>query len=397
LPNEGPKSDVSGIQADSDDAGFDSKPVEVNDPDSFQESTDAEEDIAADTKHSITPPPPDNAIFESEDSNGDNQDADILTEIRTDEPEDTPSDDPFYIPEDSQTLAAVSKIAELQNEAEGQETEQEEEVYKPTLSEDFKVGNISGKKGKKNSGAVSDSKGRKKETSGKNQASPILWILLLAATILIGFGVWWYLTQTQVQPWPTAGELPVAGLSQAMTDEIPAGLPPESETMVDEAATAGSVPVDDAVLDETPVAVTQPDAPAETAAPTTTATSSPTSSAEEGSVVQAEQPATARQAPPTTGTASTEFGLMGELQSFNQPVYGIVIHSLASREEGNFICREIREQGIRCSVVQATTSAGRVTYRVALGQFEYVAHAQQAISDLPRQYQREGIWPARIN
>jgi cell division septation protein DedD len=393
------------------DKGFDTLAVRHEDDkqvfDPFTDSAD-EDEIQQNFEVRKGTPVEDELASDADDRNdfqSDDLEDDLLMEIRTTDVVEMPSDDPFFIPEDSQTPAAVSEIAELHDDGETiVENVADEEVHKPTLSEDFKVGNIAGKKSKKDSSPEPDAKRRKREKSGNTQSGPVMWILLLAALFLVAFGVWWYMNLSDVQPVPMAGELPVAGLSQVMTDEVATGvseeMEPISESASDDAVDgASSVAVDGA----SSIAAQSNDAqlPAIVDTPTETTgalASRPDTPAEisDAATRQPTETTTTQPEPTSTDEGVAQFGLVGDIQVFNQRVYGLVIHSLASQAEGNNICREIREQGIRCSVVRATTQAGRVTYRVALGQFESVVQAQQAVPELPVRYQRDN-WVTRIN
>jgi hypothetical protein len=364
-----------------------------DDFDPFFES-DQKPDSEKESQNRNNPLITDYGLSETEEVEGSEAQDDFLSEIKSGTDNETVSDDPFFIPEESKTPAAISEIAELHHDDTTDESEKQEDVHKPTLSENFKVGNIAGKRNKKESNIGSDSKSRKKETSGNKQVSPVLWLLVAVAVVAVAFGGWWYLAPTTVQPIPSAGELPVAGLSQAMMDDIPTQSPSDedlTETSEAEVAESGEIAsVEPALSDEMTVSADAPVAESQES-------ESQTAALQTDPPVVASQTTTGLAGQQPSGLSELQFGLRGDMIASNQRVFGIIIHSLATELDGISICNEIREQGLRCSVVQATTSDGRTTFRVALGQFESVAQAQQAISEIPRQFQRDGMWPARIN
>ncbi|AXJ00598.1 Sporulation related domain-containing protein [Cyclonatronum proteinivorum] len=73
-----------------------------------------------------------------------------------------------------------------------------------------------------------------------------------------------------------------------------------------------------------------------------------------------------------------DFGLTGQIQSFDVRPFGIVLHSLASEalaleEKANF-----QAQGLRTVIYPITDSGGDTRWRVSVGQFETIEHALEA-------------------
>jgi nucleoid DNA-binding protein len=199
----------------------------------------------------------------------------------------------------------------------------------------------------------------------QGKSSMVMVLSLVAATMLIAAGVWWYMG-AQPDPIPTAGVLPEAGLSQAMLDEVTdAGTVPEDPAAEAEPVISESeLAVGDASNWEEPQSVGRQDSPLE----------------------------------PEIGeesAAATRFGLRGQAQPMEGRVFSIVVHSLPSRVEGNIQCDEIARLGLRCVVVEASVN-NRITYRVGIGQFQTFAEAQRQVAEIPEPYRSQNF-PARIN
>lgn len=80
------------------------------------------------------------------------------------------------------------------------------------------------------------------------------------------------------------------------------------------------------------------------------------------------------------------YGLRGTLNNNIDSGYTIVIHSLRVEQKAENRRQNMREAGFRALVNRATVN-GTTYYRVGIGQFETVESAQQAIPDIPEEFQ----------
>lgn len=188
-------------------------------------------------------------------------------------------------------------------------------------------------------------------------------MLAAVAVVLIAILTWWFITdRSGVEP--TSGELPVAGISQSMIDEVPQMEESASGTgdeIVFEQDIAQEIEIDGALI-----------------------------TVEESTIEPVRsQPSTA------TSPSSNGFGLRGDTQPMDGRVFSIIVHSLPNRSEGNLQCNEIAALDLRCVVVEATAN-DQTTFRVGIGQFQTYAEAQRRVNDLPEPY-RSRNFPARIN
>jgi len=92
---------------------------------------------------------------------------------------------------------------------------------------------------------------------------------------------------------------------------------------------------------------------------------------------------------PTSPIASVEFGLRGAVNPIDGRVYAIIVHSLPTVAQSQAECAKIVALGLRCSVVPAERN-GVPTFRVGIGQFESVEHANRSVGELPERYQTPG-------
>lgn len=81
-----------------------------------------------------------------------------------------------------------------------------------------------------------------------------------------------------------------------------------------------------------------------------------------------------------------DYGLMGEMQRVRGESYGIVVHSLRSRERAIEEDASLYMEGYRTITYPVETSEGRQSWRVSVGQFQTVEDAQAAAAQLPEPY-----------
>lgn len=81
-----------------------------------------------------------------------------------------------------------------------------------------------------------------------------------------------------------------------------------------------------------------------------------------------------------------DYGLMGEMQRVRGESFGLVVHSLKSRDRAIEQDASLYLQGYRTITYPVETSDGRQSWRVSVGQFETVEDAQAAASQLPEPY-----------
>jgi len=78
--------------------------------------------------------------------------------------------------------------------------------------------------------------------------------------------------------------------------------------------------------------------------------------------------------------------LRGTLNNNIESGYTIVVHSLRVEQKAENRRQNLQQAGFRALVNQAMVE-GTTYYRVGIGQFETVESAQQAISDIPQEFQ----------
>jgi hypothetical protein len=81
-----------------------------------------------------------------------------------------------------------------------------------------------------------------------------------------------------------------------------------------------------------------------------------------------------------------DYGLMGEMQRVRGESYGIVVHSLRSRQRAIEQDASLYMEGYRTITYPVETGNGTQSWRVSVGQFETVEDAQAAADQLPEPY-----------
>jgi hypothetical protein len=237
---------------------------------------------------------------------------------------------------------------------------------------------------------------RKERHLRRKPDSSLKYVFAAVAVVLIVVFAWWYVTD-QGSLEPTAGELPVAGVSQAMIDQDQ-----ESEAANDGVASAT---ISGPAQTSTPAATAQQPAiteqPTRTEQPATTQATSETASGsqtratitEDQDVYAGEQWENQRALTPILGGM---FGLEGESRVIQGRVFSIIVHSVPNQNDANRARNEIVALGLRSLVVEARGPQGQRTYRVGIGQFPSIEEAERALLFLPEPY-RSRNFVARVN
>lgn len=84
------------------------------------------------------------------------------------------------------------------------------------------------------------------------------------------------------------------------------------------------------------------------------------------------------------------YGLHGEVNNSVNAGYTIVVHSLKSLEKANAIKKLLRSAGFRVMVMEARINSTNY-YRVGLGQFQSIEASQQAVNQLPEEFQNNNF------
>ena len=87
-----------------------------------------------------------------------------------------------------------------------------------------------------------------------------------------------------------------------------------------------------------------------------------------------------------TDAEQPTYGLRGTLNNNVDSGYTIVVHSLRVEQKAENRRQNLQQAGFRALVNRATVD-GTTYYRVGIGQFETVESAQQAIPDIPEEFQ----------
>ncbi len=95
------------------------------------------------------------------------------------------------------------------------------------------------------------------------------------------------------------------------------------------------------------------------------------------------RPAPEEDSPPVD---SDLYGLMGPQEETVQGSYTIVLHSITNENRVRIKKEKLENEGYKVTVRQARLGDSRLTWRIGVGQFESVSHAEQAVSRLPDPY-----------
>ncbi len=85
------------------------------------------------------------------------------------------------------------------------------------------------------------------------------------------------------------------------------------------------------------------------------------------------------------------YGLMGPQEETLQGSYTIVLHSITNENRARIEKEKLENEGYKVTVWQARLGDGRLTWRIGVGQFEAVSHAEQAVSRLPDPYRHNNF------